>query len=102
MAKNDRREARILARFGEAIRPVNGGTSERREYQVLSPTLSHHRQIVAMLTVDGKRRGRAILDVRNRVQVHITWLEEELKDLDDELRGIVQSSPVRRKEEVLL
>ncbi len=60
------------------------------------------RQIVAMLTAERNRRGRAIPEVRNRIQVHITWLEEELKDLDDEFRGIVQGSPVWREKDVLL
>ena len=55
-----------------------------------------------MLTAERNRRSRAIPEVRNRIQVHITWLEEKLKDLDDKLRGIVQSSPVWREKDVLL
>ena len=68
----------------------------------MSATLSRRRQIVAMLTAERNRRGRAIPEVCNRIQAHITWLEEELKDLDDELRGIVQSRPVWREKDVLL
>ena len=101
LAKNDRLDARILAHFGEAARPTVRPQRDT-ESQVLSATLSRRRQIVAMLTVERNRHGRAIPEVRNRIQVHINWLEEELKDLDDELRGIVQSSPVWREKDVLL
>ena len=101
LAKNDRLDARVLAHFGEAVRPTVRPLKDA-ESQVLSATLSRRRQIVAMLTAERNRRGRAIPEVRNRIQVHITWLEEELKDLDDELQGIVQSSPVWREKDVLL
>ena len=49
------------------------------ESQVLSATLSRRHQIVAMQTAERNRRGRAIPEVCNRIQAHITWLEEELK-----------------------
>ena len=101
LAKNDRLDARILAHFGMAIRPTVRPLRDA-ESQVLSATLSRRRQIVALLTAERNRRGRAIPEVRNRIQVHITWPEEELKDLDDELRGIVQSSPVWGEKDVLL
>ena len=101
LAKNDRLDARILAHFGEAVRPPVRLLRDT-ESQVLSATLSRRRQIVAMLTAERNRRSRAIPEVCNRIQAHINWLEEELKDLDDELRGIVQSSPVRREKDVLL
>ena len=93
LAKNDRLDARILAHLGEAVQPTVRPLRDA-EAQALSATLSRRRQIVAMLTAERNRRGRAIPEVCNRIQTHITWLEEELKDLDDELRGIVQSSPV--------
>ena len=101
LAKNDRLDARILAHFGEAVQPTVRPLRDA-EGQALSATLSRRRQIVAMLTAERNRRGRAIPELCNRIQTHITWLEEELKDLDDELRGIVQSSPVWREKDVLL
>ena len=80
LAKNDRLDARILAHSGEAMRPTVRPLRDA-ESQVPSATRSRRRQIVAMLTAERNRHGAAIPEVRNRIQVHITWLEEELKDL---------------------
>ena len=101
LAKTDRLDARILAHFGEAVRPTVRPLRDA-ESQVLSATLSRRRQIVEMLTAEKNRLGRAIPEVRNRIQAHITWLKEELKDLDAELRRAVQSSPVWREKDELL
>ena len=101
LAKTDRLDARILAHFGEAVRPTVRPLRDA-ESQVLSATLSRRRQIVEMLTAEKNRLGRAIPEVCNRIQAHITWLKEELKDLDAELRRAVQSSPVWREKDELL
>ena len=101
LAKTDRLDARILAHFGEAVRPTVRPLRDA-ESQVLSATLSRRRQIVEMLTAEKNRLGRAIPEVCNRIHAHITWLEEELKDLNAELRRTVQSSPVWREKDELL
>ena len=46
--------------------------------------------------------GRASGSVRLRVQAHIGWLEQELKDLDDALRRMLRRSPVWREQDDLL
>ena len=46
--------------------------------------------------------SRAIPEVRPRIQAHITWLEQELKDLDGDLRESIRSSPVWREKDQLL
>ena len=38
--------------------------------------------------------SRAIPEVRPRIRAHITWLEQELKDLEGDLRGSIRSSTV--------
>ena len=40
--------------------------------------------------------------MRRSVQTHISWLEEELKDVDDGLRQMLHRSPVWREQDDLL
>ena len=70
LAKNDRLDARVLAHFSEAVRPMVRPLRDA-ESQVLSATLSRRRQIVAMLAAEKNRRGRVIPEVCNRIQAHI-------------------------------
>ena len=65
--------------------------------------LAHRKQVTAILVAEKNRLSRAIPEVRPRIQAHVTWLEQELNDLDGDLRESVLSSPVwREKDELLL
>ena len=98
LAKTARLDARILAHSGEAVRPPVRPLRDA-ETQVLSATLARRRQVVATLTAEKDRRGRAIPEIRSRIQVHITWLQQELEDLDDDLRRTIRSSPLWREKD---
>ena len=74
LAKTARLDARVLAHFGEAVR-LSSRPLRDAETQVLSATLARRRQVVATLTAEKDRRGRAIPEIRSRIQVHITWLQ---------------------------
>ena len=54
------------------------------------------------MVAEKNRLSRAIPEVRPRIQAHITWLEQELKDLDGDLRESIRSSPVWREKDQLL
>ena len=54
------------------------------------------------MVAEKNRMSRAIPEVRPRIQAHITWLEQELKDLDGDLRESIRSSPVWRAKDRLL
>ena len=43
-----------------------------------------------------------MVEVRHRIQSHIAWLEQELNDLDAELRQTIRRSPVWREQDDLL
>jgi transposase len=58
--------------------------------------------VTATLVAEKNRLIRTILEVRPRIQAHIAWLEQELNDLDSDLRESVLSSPVSREKDELL
>ena len=55
-----------------------------------------------MLVAEKNRLSRAVVEVRPRIQSHITWLEQELNDVDAELRQMIRRSPVWREQDELL
>lgn len=87
LAKTDRLDAQILARFAEVIRPP------------IRPVPDEQTQA---LVAEKNRLRLAARPLQKRMQAHITWLEHELQDLTTDLTTTLRQSPARReKEEVL-
>lgn len=101
LAKTDTLDAQILALFAERVRPVPRPLPDE-EAQALGALLGRRRQLVVMLTTERNRLSSALPRLRPRLQAHIQWLEEELGELDKELRGALQQSPVWREKDNLL
>lgn len=101
LAKTDTLDAQVLARFAEVVQPAPRPLPDAAA-QALSALLARRRQVVEMLTAEQQRLGRARPPVRGRVEAHIPWLQQELADLDGEVREAVQASPLWREQEELL
>ena len=57
---------------------------------------------MTMLVAEKNRLATAISAVRPRIETHITWLEQELEDLDGGLRKTLRRSLVWREKDDLL
>ena len=101
LAKTDRLDARVLAHFGGAVRPLIRPLRDA-ETRILSAVLGRRRQVSSIITAEKNRLSRAIPEVSPRIQAHISWLEQELNDLDGALRMTVRNSTVRREKDQLL
>lgn len=101
LAKTDRLDAQILARFAEAIRPPVRPVPDEQTH-ALAALVARRRQLIDMLTAEKNRLRLAARPIRTRVQVHITWLETELDGINTDLTTAMRHSPVwREKEDVL-
>jgi transposase len=102
LAKTDWLDAQVLAHFAEAVRPTPYPLSDAQT-QELTALLTRRHQVVEMLTAE-KNRLRATRSeaVRQRLQDHIRWLEQELADLDDDLDHTLRESPLWREKDNLL
>ncbi len=101
LAKTDRLDAQILARFAEAIRPPVRPVPDEHT-QVLAALVARRRQLIEMLTAEKNRLRLAARPIQKRVQAHITWLETELAATNTDLTATIRKSPVwRAKEDVL-
>ena len=101
LAKTDSLDAAVLAHFADAVRPSVRPLKDA-ETQVLNSLTARRRQVLTMLVSEKNRLGTAISAVRPRIEGHIAWLEQELSDLDKELRQSLRRSPVWREKDDLL
>lgn len=101
LAKTDSLDAAVLAHFADAVRPDVRPLKDA-ETQVLASLVARRHQVMAMLVSEKNRLRTAINAVRPRVEAHIAWLEQELKDLDEGLRQTLRQSPIWREKDDLL
>lgn len=101
LAKTDRLDARLLARFAEAVKPPVTSLPGEDE-QLLSALLTRRRQVVEMFTAETNRLGTAPSTTQDRISQHILWLQEERKTLDEEIEQFIDQTPTfRQKQEIL-
>ena len=100
LAKTDALDAAVLAHFAEAVRPPVRPLRDA-ETQALNALATRRQQVMSMLVSEKNRLSSAIA-IRHRIEAHIGWLEQELDDLDDDLRQTLRQSPVWREKDDLL
>jgi transposase len=106
LAKTDRIDAQVLARFAEAIRPEYRPLPDVTT-RALSALVIRRRQLQEMLTAEQNRLlGAAVQDapepLRDQLGEHIEWLRRQLQEVDDDLKREIHSSPLWREREHLL
>lgn len=101
LAKTDRIDAKILAHFGEAIRPEVRPLANEQAH-LLSALVTRRRQIAEMLVAERNRLRTAHRESCLRIQDHISWLKQELGDLNKSIHKAIQESPIWCEKEDLL
>jgi transposase len=101
LAKSDRIDAQILARFAAAVGPSPNILPDE-EAQLLQAILARRRQLSAMLTAESNRAQMAPEAVARRIRAHIRWLEKELSRTDGDLDEAIEASTTFKENEALL
>ncbi|MGH7148258.1 MAG: IS110 family transposase [Nitrospiraceae bacterium] len=101
LAKTDRLDARVLARFAEAVRPALRPHPDAAT-ESLAALLARRRQLLGMLTAEKNRLSTAPMRVQRRIRAHVTWLTAELARFNEDLDEAIRQSPVWREQEDLL
>jgi len=101
LAKTDRIDAQVLARFGEVMRPEVRPLKDK-ETQELTALVTRRRQLVGMLVAEKSRLAAAPDAVCKDIKTHIAWLEKKLSNMDDHLTDKIKNSPVWRGKDTLL
>ena len=105
LAKTDRIDADILARFADTVRPAVRPLADA-DAQELDALLTRRRQLLEMLQAERNRlgqvfgRGKPL--VKKSLKQHIAFLERELRMADTDLGAMVRASPAWRERDDLL
>jgi transposase len=101
LAKTDRIDAQVLARFAGAVGPRPSVLPDE-EARVLQDILLRMRQLLEMMVAEKNRLRMASEAVARRIAAHVRWLEKELCRVDRELDEAVRESETWRANEELL
>lgn len=102
LAKTDAIDAQVIARFGEATK-LEARPLPDEETRALDALVSRRRQLVDMLVAERNRLQQArALKVEKSLNRHITFLEKQLAEVDDDIDRSVRQSPIFRAKDDLL
>lgn len=101
LAKTDRLDAAMLARFAAVVRPTPRPVPTEETLE-LAALLERRRQLVEMLTAEKNRLQVARKPVRPSLKQVIRTLEKALATADDEIDRWIRQSPAWRAQDELL
>ena len=101
-AKTDPIDARVIARFAEATKPMVRPLPDQAT-RMLADLLARRRQMVEMIASESQRLRRTEMPrVRKSIERLLVALKRELGDVDHDIDDTVRGSPVWREKEDLL
>jgi transposase len=101
-AKTDAIDAAVLALFGARVQPAPRAIPDAAT-QALAALVARRRQLLEMLGAEQRRLEQATTNaVRRDLRNHIRWLERRVTDVDEEIGGAIQGSPIWRVQDDLL
>jgi transposase len=102
LAKTDRIDAKVIARFGRQIRP-RPLAETRRQQGELDDLVARRRQIVELRTAEMNRRAQApSTTIKKSIQIVIDGLNKELGRLDKSILALVESDDDWKQKSELL
>ena len=101
LAKTDRIDATVLARYAEAVRPEPRPLADEAS-RALSALVGRRRQLLAMITAEGNRLARAPKPLRKGLKAHLRWLRKEVERTEAEVDRIVREDAVLKEKDRLL
>lgn len=93
LAKTDRIDAQVLAKFGEAVKPEVRSLPDEQTRDLMA-LVARRRQLHQMLRAERHRLLRAARPLKKSLEQHIAYLEKQLAKLDDELQDKLRQSPL--------
>lgn len=101
LAKTDKLDARLLARFARDVNPACTILPNADE-QNLSALMARRKQLLDMLTAENNRSRTAVPVIKQRISTHVSWLERELHEIDQEIDDFNNGDLDRQAKQKLL
>lgn len=92
LAKTDRLDALVLARFGAAVRPEPRPIPDAALQEVRA-LVARRRQLQAMIIAEKNRRASAPKRLHAHLDEHLAWLRRAVADLDRDLATTIKATP---------
>lgn len=91
LAKTDKIDAHVIARFGELVRPRAIAKTHKKQDE-LDQLVARRRQLIATRTAEKNRQGQAASQlVRKSIQWSLDHINKDIKRMDKEIRKLVES-----------
>jgi transposase len=101
LAKTDAIDARVIARFAEAVKPDVRPLKDRQTSE-LTALVTRRRQIIEMIVAETNRLRLANKRNKKDIKDHIRWLQKRLDKIESDIGKMIQSSPIWRcKDDIL-
>jgi transposase len=101
LAKTDSLDARLLARFGQAVKPDPTRLPDERE-QFLAALIQRRRQLIDTRTAEQNRLDTVHPAMRSNIEAHLKWLDDQVAELDQQIEQFIQDDPdFKAKDEIL-
>jgi len=101
LAKTDKLDGKVLALFGERVKPPLTRLPSEKE-QLLSALITRREQISIFLVAERNRLHTAPKKLHASLNEHITWLKHELKQLECAIDEFVNDDPDFKEKSDLL
>ena len=102
LAKTDKIDAFVLARFARAVEP-RASVIPDEEAQALQGILARRRQLIEMLVSEGNRlQMTSVKALAKRIRAHVQWLEKEIERIDSDLDRAIEDNAAFKANEALL
>ena len=92
LAKTDRLDAQVLARYGAALQPTARPIPDAALGEVRA-LVARRRQLQAMVVAEKNRRASAPRRLHTQLDDHLAWLRRAVADLDRELDRTIRRTP---------
>jgi transposase len=90
LAKTDKLDARVLARFAGSVRPAPRPLPDAAARR-LEALVARRRQLMAMISSERNRRRTSPPDLRDQLDEHIAWLQQRVSELDRQLTQLLRA-----------
>lgn len=101
LAKTDRLDAQVLARFAQAIRPQVYALPGETQQEIIE-LVDRRAQLVTMRAQEKNRLSTVKHVARTSVRQHIEWLDKRIKEIDKDLDGRLKDSTIYQPKYELL
>jgi transposase len=93
LAKTDKIDARLIARFGAVMKPEPRARREQAQLE-LNQWVTRRRQLVLMVTAEKNRLQTAVPAMQAQINKHLAWMQAEIEAIELEISQAIAANPL--------